>query len=365
MAMTRERATWLAAGVAALAVAALFLAPSFVYIVNEREFAVVLRFGRPVAERLEPGLYFKTPLVEEVVKLPRTRQIWRPEEALSDLPTHEGNKINLTPWALWRIKSPMEYVSRLGSRTDPGEARVAQIVRAAFRDQVTQHDLLSLIRSSTRKLEFSFGVAPGEDELNPPPVPGKAFVGRSEILALVRKDAEARLQQSLRRDANDSVVVVELVDIGISTIEFSKTVQERAFDRQRTRMEALAARQLNEGERQKQEIVNAAQAEVKKVQAEGQKQANIVRGEADAYAIKQYAAAMKEMGEFYTFFRTLEAYKKSLSGQSHLFLSTDNEFLRYLSRLNTLPPPPPAGAPAGPALPILPPVRAEAAAPAP
>ena len=87
----------------------IFLIPlvgSFLYIVNERELAVILQFGEPVASRVEPGLYVKTPLVQEVLRLPKTLQIWhgtQAQEKLVDVPTADGKKIEATVWAAWRI----------------------------------------------------------------------------------------------------------------------------------------------------------------------------------------------------------------------------------------------------------------------
>lgn len=341
-----DRSTLISIGLLILFVAALIIGPAMCYTVSEREFVVVTQFGKPVAERTEPGLYFKTPFIEEVVRLPRTRQFWigSGSNVLVDLPTKEGNKIDVEPWAIWRVKAPLAYVSQLGSGMETGEQRVASIVRSVMRDVITQYDLANVIRSTNRKLMFTLGgtdvgdpIIPTELGLAPgvelPTPVAQPFVGRSEILNKIQTEASARLATILRRSPSDKTELIEIVDVGISRIEFAQSVQKNAFERQRTRMLAIAARYSNEGERMKQEILNATTAEVQRIVAEGQKQANIVRGEADAYSIQQFAAAMRELGEFYTFVRTLEAYKKAFRSNTRIILTTDSEFLRLLKEL--------------------------------
>ena len=104
---------------------------SVAYVVDERELAVVLQFGDPVIERREPGLYFKMPLVQQVVKLPRTRQFWG-GSVVSDLPTKDDKKIEIMPWAVWRINDPTLFVQRLRTM-ESAQVRVQQFTRGAMR----------------------------------------------------------------------------------------------------------------------------------------------------------------------------------------------------------------------------------------
>jgi membrane protease subunit HflC len=333
-----------AAAVAVLFVVLIFLVGSMLYVVDQREVAVVLQFGNPVAERTEPGIYFKTPFIQTVRKLPSTRQFWgdNPSVALPDLPTNDDKKIEVIPWAVWRVKEPTVFVQRLRTMEN-AEELVAQFVRGTIRDTVTKFDLAELVRSSDRELYTSsgsldVGSEPGGQE---PAVPKTRKVkmdiqhGRPKIL----KDIKEEVSRRLAAGSGDKTGVrgIELIDVGISQIEFVESVRRKTFDRWVAERQAITARNINEGERMKQAIVNKAAADVQRIEGEGQRQANQIRGEVDAEIIRKYAQAIQEAGDFYTFVRTLEAYRNSIGGDTQMILTTDSEFLHLLKRFPTAP----------------------------
>jgi membrane protease subunit HflC len=341
MAVHKGRAA-VAMGVVAVLVLALF-GPVICYTVDERELAVVLQFGKPVVARTEPGLYFKTPLVQEVRKLPKTLQFWGggPAHVLPDLPTADGKKINVVPWAIWRINDPINFVQTLREVSN-AERRVSEFVRGAMRDAITQHDLGELVRSTSRELTHTFGVDPRTlgialDQITqavPEAAQGVRF-GRENILAQIKQDAVRRLSSDLSGTAASSKPGgrgIELVDLGIAKVDFVPTVRQAAFDRQIALMQSIASLYINEGERAKQEIINRTDAEVQRLEGEGQQKATEIRGEVDAEIIRSYAQAITEAGDFYTFVRTLEAYKKALDGDTRLIFTTDSEFFRLLKQ---------------------------------
>ena len=127
---------------------------------------------------------------------------------------------------------------------------------------------------------------------------------------------------------------IELIDVGISQIEFVESVRVKTFDRWIAERKAISAKFTNEGEELKDQIINEAEAEVQKIEGEGQKKANQIKGKVDALVIRKYADAIKEAGEFYTFVRTLEAYKASINKDTRLILTTDSDFLRLLKGLD-------------------------------
>jgi modulator of FtsH protease HflC len=324
----------------------LLLGPAFCYTVDERELAVVLQFGKPVALRTEPGLYFKTPLTQEVRKLPKTMQFWGGSavHTLPDLPTADGKKINVIPWAIWRINDPIHFVQLLRD-VDNAERRVSEIVRGAMRDAITQHDLSELVRSTSRQLTHTFGADPrilgtAIDELKQhvPETAEKVTYGREKILAQIKQDATRRLASDISGAADAAAQGsrgIELVDVGIAKIDFVPTVRQAAFERQIALMQSIASLYTNEGERAKQEILNRTNAEVQRIEGEGQQQANQTKGEVDAEIIRSYAQAIQEASEFYTFVRTLEAYKKALGTDTRLILTTDSDFFRLLKEAPT------------------------------
>ncbi|MCC7335155.1 MAG: protease modulator HflC [Pirellulaceae bacterium] len=322
----------------------LILSQFMIYIVDQRQLAVVLRFGEPVRAQSQPGLYFKIPLAESVRFLPRTLQFWGddPSEVLPDLPTKDNKKIEIRPWAVWKISDPIAFVKRMRTM-DNAENRVAQFARGALRDVITKYDLEDLVRSTDREmkmaeleggegeLEILKEVLP-ESELAAATPKTRGLVGRQAILEKINAAAMHSLAANVDGDESGSRGI-ELVDVGISHIDFVETVRRTTFMRWIAERESFSAHNVKIGEQQKQEILNKTHAEVERIQGEGQRTASILRGQADAKVIRNYAEAISEVGEFYTFVRTLEAYEKSINEQTELILTTDNDFLKQFQHL--------------------------------
>jgi membrane protease subunit HflC len=356
--MNRRKILAVAAGVALILLVP--LAESVLYTVTERELAVLLQFGEPVAERTKPGLYFKLPLIQEVMRLPKTLQVWHgttQEEKLVDVPTADGKKVEVTVWAVWRITDPVQFVRTL--RTVPNaESRVKEFVRSTARDTITTHNLSEIVRSTNRKMTYTLGLPPemvaqaarpgGEpsgaqpdqamlDLIVPPEAKESVSLGRLKITGQIRETAERALAEGGQGTTKGRGI--ELVDVGLSRIEFVPQVREAAFDRAISLMEAIAVKTTSEGEQRKKEIINKTQAEVQKIEGEGKQEANVLKGKVDAEIIDAYAKAIREAGEFYTFTRTLEVYKESLKGDTRLILTTDSELLRLVKALERYKPP--------------------------
>jgi len=320
---------------------------SSMFTINERELGVVLEFGKPVRSITEPGLYFKIPLIQNVRRLPRTRQFWAnsSDDLLVDLPTKDGKKIEISVWAIWRITEPEQFV-RVMRTVDNAEQQVRLRVRAGVRDGITSYNLSEVVRSTDRELTYSFGL----DDL-PQAATGEATeaaadlaqageqsdirFGRERIMEEIRRHVEAQLLNG-EADENSRAIDrgIELVDVGISNIGFVQSVRAEAFERLKAFMDAIAARYHNEGEQKKQEIINQTNAEVEKILGEGEEQSKRLRGEVEAEIIESYATAIRETGDFYNFQRTLEVYEAALGKGTRLILTTDSDLFRMLKEVS-------------------------------
>jgi membrane protease subunit HflC len=353
-----NRRKWLAVLIGLCLVLAIPLGRTVCYTVTERELAVLLQFGQPVASRTSPGLYFKLPFVQEVLRLPKTLQIWhgvRTSEILVDVPTADGKKVDVTVWAVWRITDPVQFVQTLRTVVN-AESRVKEFVRSTARDTITTHNLSEIVRSTNRKMTYTLGLppemlaaaagaAPGQkagtkevdqaipDFVVPPEARESVTLGRLKIMDQIKQDAQRALAQDGNKGGQPRGRGIELVDVGLSRIEFVPEVRQAAFERAVSLMEAIATKTTSEGEQRKKEIINKAQAEVQKIEGQGKQEANILKGKADAEIIDSYAKAIRETGEFYNFIRTLEAYKEALKGDTRLVLTTDSSLLRLIKRL--------------------------------
>ncbi|MGE3410357.1 MAG: protease modulator HflC [Pirellulales bacterium] len=327
------------------------LGKAVLYTVDEREMAVILQFGEPIASRTEPGLYFKIPFVQQVQRLPKTLQVWhgsREQEQLVDVPTKDGKKIEVTVWAVWRINDPVLFVQTLRNLPN-AEMRVKEFVRSHTRDTITSNNLIEVVRSSDRKMTYTLGLPdmsskkPDENEAHasliaqmvPPEAQEPVDHGRVKIVEEIMAESQRALEGKKQDDGQVGVKGrgIELVDVGLARIEFVPEVRSAAFKRAIALMEAIATKSISEGEQRKQEIINRAQAEVQKIEGEGSQEANTLRGKTDAEVIESYAAAIQETGEFYNFIRTLEVYKTAFKKNTKLILTTDSELFRMLKKM--------------------------------
>jgi modulator of FtsH protease HflC len=319
----------------------LLILPFFLFRIDEREMAVVLRFGAPRHAYSEPGIHFRMPLTDVVERMPKTKQLWgdTADVRILDLQTSDDKKIEVIPWAVWRIRDPMEYVQRIRS-LDKAEQQVTQFVRGAIRDVVSQHTLEELVRSTSRKMQVedlptssvpqavSGAAVVVEPQLAGEPAATKVSAvvryGRPQLLERMRQLAQKNLSSG---DGNaEGSGAIELIDIGISQVGFVSSVREATFARWIADREAVSARNVSEGKRLKASIINEAKSEVARIEGEGQQRANEIRGKTDAEVIDRYAAAMNQAGEFFVFVRTLEAYEKSIGSDTRLILTTDSPF---------------------------------------
>jgi membrane protease subunit HflC len=347
------------------------------FTVDERELAVVLQFGEPVASYTEPGLKVKIPFVQQVRKLPRSLQVWSGtgRQVLEDLPTADGKRIEVSAWAIWRITDPEQFV-RVLKTVDNAEIRVATFVRGETRNVITSNDLVEVVRSTNRELKYpvltellkileegheedkGMDVGPARPTAGEPeggqPDGGEAApaaesdeeslqewvmsqtatrrrkveVGRQEIVEQIKEIVHRKLSEG--DESGHSLRGIELVDVGISRIDFVPRVREAAFNRQIARWEAIASFYTNQGEKRKRQILNRTEARVQEILGEGKQQANEIRGEVEARIIDSYAEAIRETGEFYNFVRTLEAYEAAMGPNTRMILTTDSSLLGLL-----------------------------------
>ena len=131
---------------------------------------------------------------------------------------------------------------------------------------------------------------------------------------------------------------MELVDVGISSIEFVPDVRRASFERFRTELESYATANRTAGERRKQEILNRTEAEVQRIEGDGERQSKEIRGGVDAENIRKFADAITETGDFYSFQKKLDLYRTALRGDTRLILTTDSDLLGMLKELEAAEP---------------------------
>ena len=275
----------------AIVVVVLILANASMFVVDQRQAAIVFRLGQIVSVIKQPGLYFKIPLLENVRYFDTrilTLDTAEPQRYL----TSEKKNLLVDSFVKWRVVNPRQYYVSVGGDEARAMTRLDQTVN-------------DLMRAEFGKLTVNQVVSSQRDE----------------VMDAIRAKAQA--------DA--SKIGVQVVDVRLQRVELPKEVSESVY----RRMEAERKRVANE-------LRSTGAAEAEQIKAEADKQKDItvaqaygeaqkIKGEGDARAAAIYAAAYDKDPQFYAFYRSMQAYRESLKGKNDvIILSPSSDFLKYM-----------------------------------
>ena len=290
----------------------LLLAQGGFYVVNESEQAVVTQFGKPVGSVSYPGLHFKIPFIQDVNRFERRILKWDGDP--NQIPTKDKKFIWVDTTARWRIKDPLLFFRTVASERG-AQGRLDDIIDSVVRDAVSGHLLVELVRGVDYK-------ARGDErfEVDGVQIMPEDMVGREDILSGILAEASASTPE----------YGIELIDVQFKRINYVEQVRTRVYERMINERKKVAAQYRSEGEGEKAEILGKMQRELKEISSKAYRKVLEVRGNADAEAAKIYAEAYNQDKEFYTFLRTLESYKKTITKDGKLVISTDSDYYKYL-----------------------------------
>lgn len=283
--------------IATLAIPALIVvgvvAATSLYIVDEREKALVLRLGRVVDVKETPGLGIKVPLLDDVVHYD-DRMLGLQTTPLEINPLDERRLI-VDAFARWRITDVVRFRQAVGTGgTDTAMGRLDPIVRAAIRE------VLGL-------------------------VPSTAILSDDRTSLMNRIRDEAR--------ANSEGLGVEIIDVRLTRTDLPVQNLTETYDRMRAEREREAADEIARGGEAARRVRAAADRTVVELTSDARRNSEIIRGEADATRNAIYADAYQRDPEFFAFTRSLSAYERALqSGNSQLVMPPDGDFFTYLGR---------------------------------
>lgn len=261
------------------------------FTVDERELAVKLRFGEVIESDFEPGLHFKIPFVNNVRKFPRRIQTIRGAE--EEIFTFERKELLVDFFVKWKVVDPVQYYTSTGGYTSIAGDRLEEIIKNAI---VT---------------EF-----------------GKRTV--QEAISVQRIELVRDMLESSSDTASE--LGVKLVDVRVKQVEFPQAIRDSVYRQMSQERARVAAELRAQGREIATELRAEADRERTVIEAEAYRDAQIARGEGDALAAEIYAAAYRKDSEFYAFYRSIEAYKKSMGKSNDLLvLDPNNEFFRYLN----------------------------------
>lgn len=297
-------------------VVAILIGQGGLYIVNEAEQAIVTQFGKPVGDVVYPGLHFKLPFVQKVIRFEQRILKWDGDP--NQIPTKDKKFIWVDTTARWRIKNPLVFYKTVATERG-AQSRLDDIIDSVVRDAVSGRLLVELVRGSDYKTQDGLVE---RFEVEGVVVKKADLVGREEILASLLGKARASTPE----------YGIELLDVQIKRINYVEQVRTRVYERMINERKKVAAQYRSEGEGEKAEILGTMQRELKEISSEAYRKVLEIRGAADADAAAIYAEAYNKDKEFYTFTRTLESYKKAIQKNGRLIISTDSDYYRYLKK---------------------------------
>ncbi len=270
---------------------AIFSGLSSLFIVDEREKALVLRFGRVVDVKEEPGLAFKVPFLDDVVTYD-DRILSRDVDPLEVTPL-DDRRLVVDAFARYRINDVEQFRQAVGSG---GEATAAR-------------RLDSILRAETREVLGS--------------------VSSNDILSSDRAALMLRIRNAAILEAR--ALGIEIIDVRLKRTDLPRENLDATFGRMRAEREREATDERARGQEAAQRIRAQADRTVVELVSDAQRESEIIRGEADATRSAIFADAFGSDQEFFRFYRSLQAYRGSLLGEnSTLVMSPDSEFFDYL-----------------------------------
>ena len=260
------------------------------FYVDEREKAILLRFGLIERSDYEPGLHVKIPFINNVKKFDsRILTIdQQPERFITD----EKKYLIVDSFIKWRIKDVVEFYKSTGGDERRAGILMYQIINNGLRDEFGKRTIQEVIAGD-----------------------------RSEIMGIMSEQANVKAAE----------LGIEVVDVRIKRIDYPENVSSSVYSRMRAERERVARDFRSKGAETAERIKADADRQSKVLLAEAYRDAETARGEGDALAADIYAKAFGKDREFYRFYRSLNAYTTTFSNRSDVMLiEPDSEFFRYL-----------------------------------
>ena len=297
-------------------IVALIVISQSLYVVQETEQVVVTRFGDVQNVHTSPGLYVKAPFVDTITTY--DRRLLRIDAPPSQFLDRDINILEIDVYGRYKIVDPRAFLQTLTTE-DNARSILAQRINSSLRAEVAERSREEIIGGDVELDESGEPVT--DDEGNSRV---RATDSRTELL----DDVRIAVQENLA--AEDPSFGVEMVDIRVKRADFPQEVAGRIFERMRSDREKISRRLRAEGEEEARTRRAAADREVEVILAAADRDSNRLRGDGEAQAIAILAESLNKDPEFFSFRRSLDAYKEFLSQDTTVILSSESEIFKYL-----------------------------------
>ena len=261
------------------------------YTVDQREHAIVFRLGEIIAVKEEPGLYFKTPLVDNV-KFYDKRILTYESSTPDRFITSEKKNVLVDSFIKWRIIDPGKFYVSVNGDERQAVRRLTQTVNDGLRAEFGKRTIQEVVS--------------GE---------------RSEIMDIIKERAD--------RESNN--IGIEILDVRLRRVDLPKEVSDSVYQRMEAERKSVANELRSEGFAESEKIKANAEKQKEIIITDAYREAQKIKGQGDAKAARVYSDVFSKNKEFYDFYRSLEAYRNSFdSKEDVLVLDPNTEFFKYL-----------------------------------
>ena len=279
----------MAKNIAVLIIAAILVTINLgVYTISMVEQAVITQLGKPVKNVDEPGLHFKIPFIQKITKFPK--QLLDYDSAPTEILTKDKKNLLIDNYAKWRILDSLKLLQTVRD-TNGAQSRLDDIIYSELRVELGRHNLIDIVSTT-----------------------------RDEIMKLVTKRTNEKAKE----------YGITVLDVRVKRADMPQEIANSIYNRMRTERERIAKEYRAQGKEEAQKIRAKTDKEKIVLLAEAYKKEQGIRGEGDAESIKIYAESLEKDPEFYSFIRSMEAYKILFKEKSTIILPPDTEFFRFL-----------------------------------
>src|SRR3954469_15799104 len=300
------------------------------YIVHQTEQVIITQFGKPVGDpTTEPGLHFKLPLIQDVNRIDKRFLEW--DGLPVAIPTRDKTYIHVDTYARWRIADPKTYFVRLHDERS-AQSRLEDILGSETRNAIAKHDLIEIVRTDKDRKPLH------DESLKTSPI-GMGTIGVLQPIAYGRLKVEEEIKKAAAVKLAE--FGVDLLDLRLRRVNYNPDVLDRIYQRMISERRQIAQRFRSEGEGEAARIAGQKDRDLNEIQSTAYRRVQEIRGEADAKATEIYARAYTQnpqASEFYGFLKSMETYRKVLTKESTLVLSTDSDLFGLLKHATPKPP---------------------------
>ena len=281
--------------VATIVILALLTLVFTAYTVDQRQAAIKFRLGEVVAIQKEPGLYFRVPMVENI-RLYDTRIQTLDTKDAERIQTMEKNNVLVDSFVKYRIVDVKQFYVSTGGDLSRAEIRLAQSVNNDLRDEFSKRTLSEVISGERNK---------------------------------IMEDLRAK------SDADARSIGIEVLDVRLKRVDLAQEINADVYKRMDSERKRVANELRSTGAGEAEKIRADADRQREIILAEAYRDAQKIKGEGDAGAARIYAAAFTKNPEFYSFYRSMEAYRNSFRNKSDVMvLEPSSDFFKYLKNPN-------------------------------